>query len=75
MKAVFKSLDNENVTKSPKKKRKSLKYTNKDEALTVMLEVLTDKSTPQAIQKGLLQLLRHTSNKVSLLLFYAENLW
>jgi hypothetical protein len=74
MKAVFKSLVNENV-KSPKKRRQSLKYTNKDEALTVMLEVLTDKSTPQAIQKGLLELLRHTSNKVSLLLFYAETLW
>jgi hypothetical protein len=38
MKAVFKSLVNENV-KSPKKRRQSLKYTNKDEALTVMLEV------------------------------------
>jgi hypothetical protein len=43
MKAVFKSLVNENV-KSPKKRRQSLKYTNKDEALTVMLEVLTEET-------------------------------
>jgi hypothetical protein len=38
MKAVFKSLVNENV-KSPKKRRQSLKYTNKDEALTVMRRI------------------------------------
>ncbi|XP_052098508.1 HEAT repeat-containing protein 1-like [Mytilus californianus] len=62
MKAVFKSMDEEKE-KTPKKKRQSITQANKEEALTMILDVISDKSTPHFIQKSLLELIRHCHSR------------
>ncbi|XP_071145410.1 HEAT repeat-containing protein 1-like isoform X1 [Mytilus edulis] len=62
MKAVFKSMDEEKE-KTPKKKRQSLTQSNKEEALTMILDVISDKSTPHFIQKSLLELIKHCHSR------------
>lgn len=54
----------EEKEKTPKKKRQSLTQTNKEEALTMILDVISDKSTPHFIQKSLLELIKHCHSRV-----------